>query len=281
MKPRAVEISRGFTLVEMVIVIALTGVVAVLASTLVGNQMLGYVDTTRRAALVSKVDNALQHLARDLRHALPHSIRVSGGNAIEWVPVQEWGRYRKFADVVPAAALDFSVPDNQFEVLYPVAMPTLPSGARLVIGNTEAMGVAGINVYGTISSGGLVPAGSHVLTPASTVLNVSGDQITLSPAFQFSLASEASRFFVVTGAASYVCSGGAIRRFSAYDILPSQPVVAPAGAANALLLDGVSSCQFIYSALDAQHGQLVASLQVQDQGEAITLTHVINIENRP
>ena len=63
----AVECAGGFTLVELVIVIALTGVVAVLASTMVGNQMLGYVDTARRAELMAKANMAMQHIARDLR----------------------------------------------------------------------------------------------------------------------------------------------------------------------------------------------------------------------
>lgn len=281
MKLPAADVASGFTLVELVIVIALTGVVAVLASTMVGDQMLGYVDTTRRAALVSKTDNALQHLARDLRLALPYSIRISGGNAIEWVPVQTWGRYRKLADSSEPAALDFSAPDDLFEVLYASAMVTLPAGARLVIGNTAAMGSAGVNVYGNVSTGALVPAGSHVITPTSVSVGISGNNLTMSPAFQFALASVASRFYVVTQAASYICVGGAIQRYSGYAIQTSQPVSAPGGATAALLLDGVSSCQFSYSALDAQHGQLVIALQVQEQGETVTLTRVVNIENRP
>ena len=58
--PRVVEHS-GFTLVELVIAISLMGVVSVLVTTMVGNQMLGYVDTARRAELVAKADMALHH----------------------------------------------------------------------------------------------------------------------------------------------------------------------------------------------------------------------------
>lgn len=281
----AVECAGGFTLVELVIVIALTGVVAVLASTMVGNQMLGYVDTARRAELMAKANMAMQHIARDLRGAVPYSIRVSGGSALEWVPVQSWGRYRKRANVSEDAALDFSLPDNSFEVFFGTAMPAIPANAQLVIGNTDAAGIDGINLYGDVSTGALVPAGSHVITPASVSVGSSGNAITLSPSFQFALASLASRFYVVNGAASYVCSGNTVTRFSGYALQKSQPVNAAAvplsTSTSALLLDGVASCQFGYTAVDATYGMLSVQLRLQEGNETVTMTRMISIENRP
>lgn len=281
----AVECTGGFTLVELVIVIALTGVVAVLASTMVGNQMLGYVDTARRAELMAKADMAMQHIARDLRGAVPYSIRVSGGSALEWVPVQSWGRYRKRANVSEDAALDFSLPDNSFEVFFGTAMLAIPANAQLVIGNTDAAGIDGINLYGDVSTGALVPAGSHVITPASVSVGSSGNAITLSPSFQFALASLASRFYVVNGAASYVCSGNTVTRFSGYALQKSQPVNAAAAplstSTSALLLDGVASCQFGYTAVDATYGMLSVQLRLQEGNETVTMTRMISIENRP
>ena len=287
MNPRlpAPECSRGFTLVELIIVIVLTGIVAVMASNMIGQQMQGYVDMSRRAALVTKADIALQHIARDLSNAAPYSIRINGGTALEWVPVIDWGRYRKLPDTDQSAVLDFSKPDDLFEVLVASTMPSVPANARILIGNTDAMGVDGINVYGDTSTGTLVPAGSNVITPTTVAVAASGNDITLSPAFQFSLASVASRFYVVSSAASYICSGGAIHRYSDYQIQKSQPVSEAgsplSGAVSALLLDGVSACQFDYSALDAERGQVVIRLQLQDGGESINATRIINIENRP
>lgn len=281
----AVECAGGFTLVELVIVIALTGVVAVLASTMVGNQMLGYVDTARRAELMAKANMAMQHIARDLRGAVPYSIRVSGGSALEWVPVQSWGRYRKRANVSEDAALDFSLPDNSFEVFFGTAMPAIPANAQLVIGNTDAAGIDGINLYGDVSTGALVPAGSHVITPTSVSVGSSGNSITLSPSFQFALASLASRFYLVNGAASYVCSGDTVTRFSGYALQKSQPVNAAAAplstSTSALLLDGVASCQFGYTAIDATYGMLSVQLRLQEGNETVTMTRMISIENRP
>lgn len=277
----------GFTLVELVIAISLMGVISVLVSTMISNQMLGYVDTARRADLVARTDMALQIMARDLRVAVPHSLRISGGTAIEWVPVLDWGRYRKRidtgeADPVTAAAatLDFSTLDTEFDVLHAGTMPAMPAGARMVVGNTAAMAANGINIYGGVGTGTLVPAGSHVITSTSVVPAINSNQITLTPGFQFALGSAAGRFYLVNNAATYLCNSGSITRYDGYPIQSAQPTSAPSGSSSALLLDGVSSCQFGYTAIDATFGMLTITVQVTDSGESVTLTRSIAIENR-
>ncbi|MBA54103.1 MAG: hypothetical protein CMK89_06560 [Pseudomonadales bacterium] len=276
----------GFTLVELVITISLMGVVSVLVSTMVGNQMLGYVDTARRSDLVARADMALQMIARDVRSAVPYSVRVSGA-ALEWVPVLEWGRYRKRPDagaadpvLAEAAVLDFSNPDTLFEVLHTGTMPSLPSNPRLVVGNSPAMGLDGLNVYGGLSSGGIVPIGTHVITPTGITLGSSGNSISMNPGFQFALGSAAGRFYLVNHAASYICSGGSITRYGNYNIQNAQPASAPPSSTSVLLIDGVTSCQFGYTAIDATYGMLTITLQVTESGESVTLSRVITIENR-
>lgn len=279
------KIQQGFTLVELVIVITLTGVVAVLASTIVGNQVLGYVDMSRRAALTAKADMALQLMARELRSAVPYSIRVTGGSAIEWVPVLSWGRYRKLVNAVQTDTLDFSAPDDQFEVLYANALPVLPASARMVVGNTSSNGVDGVNIYGGAGTGVLVPAGSHVITPASTTLSLLGNNIQFSASHQFSLASLASRFYLVNNATSYVCNAGTITRYEGYNIQATQPTngaAAPlSSAASAVLLENVTGCSFGYTAIDTSHGLVTLTIQIEQDGESVTLYHVVNVENRP
>lgn len=285
MNPRLPVADRfsGFTLVELVIVIAITGVVAVLASTLVGRQMEGYVDTSRRATLVAKADAALRQMARELRNAVPYSIRISG-NAIEWIPIETFGRYRRFSGAMAEDPLDFSSTDTQFDVIGP--LPALAAGQRLVIGNTPAA-ASGFNVYQNASDGSVLPAGAHVITPASMTPSTTGSAITLGSGFQFSQDSVASRFYVVSGAASYICNpvSGQINRYASYGIQSSQPVATGAAplstASTALLVDSVSSCSFGYTSLDLIHGLVTLQLQLSEGGETISLVRVIQVENRP
>ena len=77
-KPRA----RGFTLVELVVVITIAGIVGTMATYFIVNVMQGYQDQTRRAALVDAAESALRRMQRDVRRALPNSIRRSALNGV-------------------------------------------------------------------------------------------------------------------------------------------------------------------------------------------------------
>ena len=279
----AVKKLAGFTLVELVIVISLTGVVAVMASTIVGQQMLGYVDTARRAQLVAKADAALSMMTRDLRNAIPYSIRISG-NAIEWVPIQGFGRYRKFPDAGSGDVLDFSIADSRFDTFG--AMPTLISGNQLVIANSAAA-ASGYNLYQSASDGTSLPLGSHVVTSPGVGISSSGPQVVLSTPFQFSQDSIASRFYVINGAASYICnsSTGTITRYQSYPLQASQPSNGSAPplstTSSSLLVGDVSGCVFGYTALNQTHGLVTVQIDLALEGESISLVRFVHVENRP
>ena len=276
------RVCSGFTLVELIIVITLTGVVAVLASTLVGNQMQGYVDTARRTGLTARADAALRHIARDLRNAVPYSIRVSG-TALEWVPIQSFGRYRQFQSAGSGDPLDFTAQDGSFDVFG--AVPSVNAGTQLVIGSTN-INAAGFSLYQDASDGALLPLGSHVITPTSTAVTAASGGMLLSTPFQFSQDSAASRFYAINGAASYLCNAGSgvISRFSGYALQASQPVnalVSPlSSATSATLVDSVSACQFGYTALDLQNGLITVRLTLTEEGESVSLVRFIHVENQ-
>src|SRR5690349_6091801 len=92
--------SLGVTLIELAIVIALVGILAALIVQFV-TPVRGYIDTTRRAALADAADTSLRRIGRDLRLALPNSVRVttSGGVVyLEFALVRTGGRYRSEPD---------------------------------------------------------------------------------------------------------------------------------------------------------------------------------------
>ena len=57
----------------------LTGILAVVLSMMLSGPMRAYVDTGRRAALVDLGETALARMTREIRLALPNSIRVRNG----------------------------------------------------------------------------------------------------------------------------------------------------------------------------------------------------------
>jgi MSHA biogenesis protein MshO len=121
---------RGFTLVEAVIVIVIIGVLSAVVAVFIRAPVQSYVDAAGRAEVSDEADLALRRIARDLRRALPNSIRVApDGHAIEFLLTVAGGRYLAADDGVVAAGqsvLDFVNPppaDVRFTVLG--AMTTL------------------------------------------------------------------------------------------------------------------------------------------------------------
>src|SRR5205814_7956125 len=67
---------RGFTLLEAVLVIAMTGIVAAMVAVFIRAPVNAYVDQARRAELSDAADTALRRMAREVQRALPNSVRV-------------------------------------------------------------------------------------------------------------------------------------------------------------------------------------------------------------
>ena len=68
-------VDRGFTLVEMIISIVITGIVVSMVAIFGRNQINAYIDVGNRAELSDAADTALRRIARDLQSALPNSVR--------------------------------------------------------------------------------------------------------------------------------------------------------------------------------------------------------------
>lgn len=256
---------RGFTLVEAVIVIVITGILAAIVAVFIVKPVAGFFDTARRAALVDAADTAFRRISRDLRQALPNSMRVSGGTALEFLHVRSAGRYREQG----AGNLDFTTTDTSFAVLGPAV--NVQAGDQVVVFN---LGVPGADAYeGTSTS----------RRPAAAPFGPALATVTVSSATPFPFASPARRFQVVDTPVSYICTGNQLRRYWGYAILNAQPVP-PAGGSNALIADKIAAggCNFVYSAGLSQREALVTlQLNLTDDGETVSLLHQVHVNNAP
>lgn len=112
--------SRGFTLIEMVITIILLGIVGLFLGNIAGQAMGIYVDTTAREALIQQGRFLTERMSRELREAVPNSVIVANG-CIEFLPIVNSAIYQ-------------SLPTNTVNTLrlLPITK-SIQAGERLVI----------------------------------------------------------------------------------------------------------------------------------------------------
>ena len=266
---------RGFTLIEAIIVITITGIIAGMVAVFIRAPVQGYFDSARRAELTDIADTAQRRISRDLHLALPNSVRVSGGNYLEFLQTSGGGRYRAAADNSGGGnVLDFTQPTTTFDVLGP-PVALVPGAMNLVA--VYNLGIPGADAYQADNT--------------SPINGISGNTVTLVNAFQFPFASPANRFQIVSYPVSYVCAGvgkdasgngtGTLTRYWNYPITPNQPTSFT--TAGALLAKNVSGCSFSYDAqvITERAGLVSAWLQVTQSNESVSLYYEVHVSNVP
>jgi MSHA biogenesis protein MshO len=274
---------HGFTLVEMIVVMVITGIIGGMVAIFLRVPVQQYFATARRADITDIADTSLRRIGRDLRLALPNSVRVTGtcGAAgttcfIEFLPTSGGGRYRNSA---PGNILNFSAADTSFDVLGPplTVNAYTASTDRIVVYN---QGTSGANAY----------AGDNTGVYASNTATT----ITLAPGKQFPLESPSSRFQVISTPVSYVCAatasgaGGTLTRYWNYPIQAAQPATVAtlnglAGVLSAQMASNVSTCNFSYDAnvVAQRSGLITMNLGITEEGESVMLYSANHVSNVP
>jgi MSHA biogenesis protein MshO len=290
----------GFSLLELILVIVLLGILASGAGLLITAPINAYSDQLRRTQLVDMAEMSLRQIARDIRGALPNSIRIqqnmaTGVTALEIVNIVAGARYRDEADgsagatfTTPFHTLDFNQADTDFNFLGTLVsgVTTVPKGQRLVIYST-----APINFYATANSNNNV----GIVTPANSTLTLSQNgfeqHLKIDPAFQFTEPSPGQRSFLTDGPVSYICDPleqTKMTRYTDYPFQVDQPTTDIAlsglpGVRQGDVATQLTACSITYDAGTAQRGG-IATLSItlsDDTGESVTLLHQVHVANVP
>lgn len=273
--------ARGFTLVEMVVVMTITGILVAIVAIFIRGPMAGVIDTARRAELADTADTALRRMRRDIQRALPNSVRITTDDTgtikiIEFLPTITGGRYcSEVGTFVGGAAvactpLDFTAVVGSFDYIGPLTGFNAANVAEVAIYN---LGIPGADAYNGDNT--------------TIFNNMAGSSINMV-ARRFPFESPNKRFHLIGTPVSYVCTpaaaGGTLVRVSGYakQAIQSKTPAGLAGAVSTRLANNVSQClvDYVQATVD-ENGLLSITLQLQQNGESVTLTHEIAIHNVP
>jgi MSHA biogenesis protein MshO len=288
----------GFTLVELVAVITLSAILGLVVWRNLSLPIRAFADGARRAELVATGRLAMMRMSREIRLALPNSVRVAGSNqALEFLRTSASGRYRAEANPADASTdpLNLNAATDTFQMLGAWTLPaSVRSGAGLgscLAGTSDCLAIYNTGNPGTCSAqtaGTRTNAWCGDNLAGITSVNAGTGTIGVSRASAGTVwptGSPQQRFFVVDSAVSFVCAGGELRRYGGYAISSTQPV--PPSVTGRLLADHVSSCSFSYDAGSASRsGLVVLQITVSDttpdgSTEQVALLEQIHVPNSP
>lgn len=278
--------ARGFSLVEAVTVIAITGILAAIVAVFITRPVQGYMDASRRAWLTDAADTALRRIARDVQAALPNSLRPAGAaqQNLEMLVAVTGGRYAQdaadtagcfAAGCTALSSLGSTITANGEHVGRRLAIYNLHNNDAGNCGPTNPSAWCGNNA--ALITGATEGGNSDSFSFAST-------------AFRPATGSPSRRFFVVGGPVAYVCTGagvsggngtGTLWRYENYPPT-ANAAFPPAGGTARLLAHRVAACAFTYQpGVTERQGLLSLYLELMESDERVGLYHEVHVDNAP
>ncbi len=249
----------GFTLIEIITVIVILSVVSVLGVNFIGATIDSYVATVNRGQLIAKGRAALERMARQLRGAVPNSVRVNG-NCVEFLPMAGGGNYIG------------QLPDTANGASAVTTIDTAP--------HSLDFGTARYVIVGAMAANEIYAA-----TPVSlaSLASRTADQLTLSAAKQWQRNSGSRRFFLGDYPEAFCLNAGSLRYFAGVSSrTPFDSTGIPAGTGD-MLADGVAAVTPFTLSAGTQdlNATLSISLTFTEGSEGVELNQEVLIRNVP
>jgi MSHA biogenesis protein MshO len=299
-KPAAMRENRGFTMIEAIVSIVIAGIVAGMVAVFIRTPIDGYISAQRRSELSDVADTAVRRMARDIRAALPNSVRMSADNSglcLEFIPTKIGARYRAVVDGAGNGnVLDFTTVDDSFDMLWPNT--ALPVDGQVAAGDVVAVYNDG-SVSGNAYSGINAIQVAAVTTPGGTANSTAISFVAVGAAAPFGrkqLPSESPEgsFQIIPAAThvvSYYCNGNQLTRHTrvlsgAWNLPANCAAMTAAPAVMAVMANNLATCSLVYerpgvSTGLSRFGIVSMSIGISVSGETVNLYHQVHVENTP
>ena len=223
MTSRQLKQYSGFTLIELVVTIVISAILAVGIVSFIGDSVSSLTTSTNRNQMASAGRVALDRLAMEVHNALPNSIRATtatgaGDQCLEFIPVRAASSYIN-PPFTGGGGITFDVVDftpsqhgvtGGYAVIYPSVQNHLYDGDN-----------------GASTGWPSFPNRRPIQEIASIQDSVSPNQstVTLVTTHRFNNTSPNLRFFVVEDPISYCVVGDKLYRYTNYGFFTSQVTV--------------------------------------------------------
>jgi MSHA biogenesis protein MshO len=271
--------SRGFTLVELVVAVAISSIVVVFASMFMAAPIDAYDAQNRRNVMMADASAAWPRMHQDLLQSLPNSLRVRrNGNfvVLEMLTIAGYARYMATPND------NFRVAGTTLGVFGTTLAPSSLNNVHLSVNN---LGNAGTANDAYTMTGSMTPAITLDLIATPTPGEATLD---LSTPGAFIADSPRHKIYLVNGPVTYLCDEGqgTLHRFSGYPVTVNQVARdSPgefAGATAVLVARGITNCNFSVSPPGGNSAQTAAvRLTATRNNETLTLLHSSRAEYLP
>jgi len=258
--------NSGFTLVEVIFVVVILGIIASIGSSFVVSALDSYRTAQARNLLVQRGRLALEQMARELRMALPNSVRVSSaGRCIEFLPV------------VAAANYQVAVADQSNNK---AAQNQITTGAFTLYGaNPKHVVIAPFSpgdIFSSSSPAARVGLGTLGASPYTSV--------PLASSHRFIRNSVNKRLYLAADPVRFCLSNGNLLRYADYGFSTSALGEGDPGGSSALMAHNVApnGTAFTLSPASQDRNMAVRMRLIFSSGSAsLDLNHQVLIRNVP
>ncbi|MDD0840757.1 type II secretion system protein [Curvibacter sp. HBC61] len=284
---------RGFTLIELVVVILVAGILASTTALGVARLVDGYLRLQRRVVLSDNADLALRRIARDVQAALPMSLRVASLGQVRYLELLATKTGGRFVYQPACFTASGCQSLTTIGAVQDGSWAFIAGSDRLSLWSQDygtALNCAGGDVSAWCADTPGVVNWAPVITSFDSV-GVAQQLRFANTAFSAVSDQAKNAFRVIEGPVTWVCDpvAGTLTRYWAYG-LPRQTQwtgTPPADARSALMAQQVSGCELGYDS-DASaelglqgRGLLSLALTLSAATESVSLMHQIHVNNVP
>ena len=258
--------SAGFTLIELIVTIILLATLSIGTTTFIRFGVDIYQDNSGRSNQISESRFITERLTRELREAVPNSVRVdTSGQCVEFLPILASSTYVDVPVLPEQASADITV-------VAPSVIPT-QANQKLIVYPTK---VSDVYVDGQDVTGKTFSIES-LSAPANDLIT-----ITLANAVRFRKDSPIDRYFIAGTPISYCQStDNKIYRYENYAITAAQQV--PSAATGVLMAQNQVNPQ-PFAALGAtqkRNSVVKVNFEFTYNDESLDLYNEVHIVNVP